>query len=417
MAQDPVKADQYQVEPGSAGSRLIRKHPTTGALQFLDSVLTGGITLSELAGLRSLTNVLIVAKGGAGAAHTTIQAALDAIPVGASETNPYFVLVGPGVYQETLNLVRNGVTIIGFGAVLQSLAEADPDGVGAYHTLVIQADLGTIPRKILLWGLEITNSHQNFAAVRIVGAAGSNVGSTGIILQDCRIRNTSATGGRTIWADSVNFIEMRGGSFTGTGVFSLLLVTECAGLLLESVADLPGLQLDYDDSGAEPSQDRDGYFLFNCVDVAVGSSVSPPISSDLSGDGKLVFSGCTTDDMRLDGDRTVDILGSEVGDLDLQGTVAVSIAGSKKGTVSNGATASLGEPYQEGTASFAAVAFMAVTFPVPHPDANYRIQVESSVAPASDEQWWPTVKTTAGFRINYTSAQTLDARWTVTRSM
>ena len=262
MAQDPFLADQIHIEPGAAGTRLIRKHPTTGALQFLDSVITGGVTLSELAGLRSLTNVLVVGKGGAGAAYTTIQSALDAVPVGASESNPYFILVGPGVYRETLNLVRNGVTIIGFGAVLQSVAEADPDGAGAYHTLVIQADLGTIPRKVLLWGLEFTNAHQNFAAVRIVGEAGSGVGSTGIVLQNCRVRNTSATGGRTIWADSANFIEMRGGSFAGTGALSLLLVTECAGLLLDSVADLPGLQLDYDSTGDEPSETPDGYFLF-----------------------------------------------------------------------------------------------------------------------------------------------------------
>ncbi|MBV6343672.1 hypothetical protein HWQ67_19060, partial [Candidatus Magnetobacterium casensis] len=139
MAQNPILADQLDIEPGAAGTRRIRK-ATDGSLEFLDALITGGVTLSRLAGLRNVQNVLIVGKAGAGAAYTTIQAALDAIPVGASWTAPYLVLVCPGVYTETVNIARNGVAIVGLGAVtIRSLAEDTPDGVGAYHTIVVQA--------------------------------------------------------------------------------------------------------------------------------------------------------------------------------------------------------------------------------------------------------------------------------------
>ena len=70
MAQDPVLADQLQIEPGAAGTRLIYR-AADGSLAFKDSLLTGGITLSQLAGLRSVANTLVVGKSGAGAAYTT----------------------------------------------------------------------------------------------------------------------------------------------------------------------------------------------------------------------------------------------------------------------------------------------------------------------------------------------------------
>ena len=56
MAQDPMKVDQLQVEPGAAGTRLINR-ATDGSLQFYDAFITGGITLSRLAGLRNVLGV------------------------------------------------------------------------------------------------------------------------------------------------------------------------------------------------------------------------------------------------------------------------------------------------------------------------------------------------------------------------
>jgi len=54
-----------------------------------------------------LGGLLTVSATGAGAQHTTVQAALDCIPATSGPTEPYVVLIGPGVYNETINIVRD----------------------------------------------------------------------------------------------------------------------------------------------------------------------------------------------------------------------------------------------------------------------------------------------------------------------
>ena len=172
MAQDPMLVDQLQIEPGAAGTRLIRR-AADGSIEFLDAVVTGGITLQQLAGLQSVGGVLVVGKSGAGAEFSTIQAAADAVPVTAGPLEPYVILIGPGVYNETVNLVRDWVFLVGLGGAVLEPAEPVPNGPGAYHTVVIQEDLGTIPKHIVLRNLTIRNYHNSFACVRVFGGAGS----------------------------------------------------------------------------------------------------------------------------------------------------------------------------------------------------------------------------------------------------
>ena len=417
MAQDPFKVDQLQIEPGLAGTRLI-KRATDGSLWFFDSLLTGGITLSQLAGLRSVANIMVVGKSGAGAAYTTVQSALDAIPASSSPTNPYFVLIGPGVYKETLNVVRDGVTLMGFGAVLKSLAEDTPDGVGAYHTMVIQAALGTIPRKVTLVNLEITNAHANFACVRVVGAAASTVGQLGIVLQNCTV--IPGGDGYPLWATSANHIAVQGGSMRGSDAQSLILVEECASFLMEGVVDVPAVQLDFDTTGDIPSEAvaTSLYRLAGCPGLGRESALSPPISSTLSGRGSLEILGCSgRASVSLAGNRSVTIVGSSIGNLTLAGSVAVTLDHSRKGTVTPGGTASLAEPIQRGTVAFVAEATKAVVFASPQPDTSYTVDLELQSHPANEDSWWITGKATSGFTVNFNTAQTVNAIWTVQRVM
>lgn len=417
MAQDPMKVDQLQVEPGVAGIRLINR-ATDGSLQFFDAFITGGITLSRLAGLRNIGGLLVVGKTGAGAAYTTVQSALDAIPATSSPSNPYFVLIGPGVYKETLNVVRDGVTLIGFGAFLQSLAEDTPNGAGAYHTLVVQAALGTVPRKVTLINLDISNAHDAYAAIRVFGGAGSEVAQDRLLIQECNVRNTGA--GRPLWATSANHLYLKGGSMRGSGTSSMVLVEECASFLAEGVDGIPAAQMDFDTAGDLPSEagSTSTYRLSGCPGVGADSLLAPPLSSTLSGRGLLEIVGCSGGAAAVfDGDRSVRVIGSRLGDLTLNGSVAMSLDHSRKGSVTSGGTATLEEPVQRGTVAFVAEVTKAVVFATPQPNANYTVGLELGAPPANDEAWWVTAKTAAGFTLNFTSAQTLSAVWSATRTM
>ena len=47
MAQSPYKVDQLQIEPGAAGSRLLRKN-ADGSLEFVDPTYPSGVKLTTL---------------------------------------------------------------------------------------------------------------------------------------------------------------------------------------------------------------------------------------------------------------------------------------------------------------------------------------------------------------------------------
>jgi len=415
MAQPPLLVDQIQVEPGSAGTRLIRR-ATDGSLEFFDSVVTGGITLHSLAGL-SLGGLKIVGKSGAGAEFPTIQAALDCIPATSGPTEPYVILIGPGVYNETLNIVRDWVFLVGMGGAVLEPVETTPNGPGAYHTVVIQADLGTIPTKVGLSGLLIRNYHNGFACVRVVGGAGSTVGGSGVEVLNCDLQATAPGGNRTVWATSVNYVAVRGGTCLDSNALSLLYAVDCASVTVEGVTGVTGVQLDYDSAGTIPFVVGNVYTLSGCPDVGYYSTLAPPIKSTLNGAGEFNILNCgRVSDVTLNGDQTFLIRGTDVGDLTINGTAAVRLTGSRD-SVTAAAGASLKEPVQRGTVAFAASLAQVVTLPAKHPDTSYLVSFELGAAPVNQDTPWITAKTTSGFTINFSSAQTMAVGWTVTRPL
>ena len=362
MSQAPWQIDQLQIEPGSPGTRLINC-AVDGSVQFVDALVTGGITLSQLAGLKSMAHVLVVGKGGVGSGYSAIQSALDVVPVSSSLANPYFVFVGPGVYQETVNIVRDGVFIFGFGAILQSLAESTPDGSGAYHTLTIQAALGTVPRSVGVYNLKITNAHTSYAAVRIVGGAGSEVGRYGILFQDCPIVATGS--GRPIWATNANYVWVKGGRMSGSNALSLVFANNCAEFVLDDVADVPNVEADYDTTGDVPFVSTSAYRFNACGNLGFGG-LSPAIKSTLSGAGKLDILGSSGGaSCGFLGNRAVNIQGSKVGAISVGGTVALTLSGSQRGvlTVASG-TPTVAEPLQRGSVAFTGTTSQALDLAV-----------------------------------------------------
>jgi hypothetical protein len=163
MAQPPYLVDVLQIEPGSGDTLTVSRDATAGAMSFVDAILTSGVLLPSLVGLRNVTGLFLVGRGGDGAPYTTIQSALDAIPVTSSAALPSVVLVMPGVYAENLTVQKDGTYIVGMGGV--SLQNS-----GAADTVTISASIATTPQDVLLRGLKIQNTVAAQTCVNIQGA-------------------------------------------------------------------------------------------------------------------------------------------------------------------------------------------------------------------------------------------------------
>jgi hypothetical protein len=409
MPQPPLQVDELRIEPGSGDVLRILRDPTTGSILFIDPVFTTGVTLQQLGSL-PIGNILTVGPTGTGAQYNTISAALAVVPASSGPTEPWVILVGPGVYQETINIVRDWVYIVGLGGVIVEPAAVD-------HTIVIGADLGTVPRHVVLQNLRVTNPNASKAAVCIVGGVGSEVAKDGIYLRDLHLETTGA--GYPIKATSANYITMQGGTFAGSSGTSLILVAECAGFTLHGVDETTALQVDYDTGQDLPSESGSVYRLSGCGTVGVGSSLSPPVSSDLRGEGSFTVANCAqVEDVQFSGDRALEVLGSNIGDLTLTGvggTASARLVGSSRGALAT-SSATIEESVTQGAESLVATATQVVTFVDPQPDGNYNVQLELGASPGA-ENYWITAKTGAGFTINFTAPVTLGADWSAVRSM
>lgn len=162
MAQPPFLLDVLQVEPGSGQTLTISRNAADGTLRFVDAVISGGITLPELIGLRSVTGLFLVGRGGDGSPYTSIQDALDAIPDSSSASAPSTILMLPGVYEGNIKIQKDGVFLIGFGATVKN------SGVG--HTIEILASQTVTPKSVILSGLTIQNDEPGYACLKITGA-------------------------------------------------------------------------------------------------------------------------------------------------------------------------------------------------------------------------------------------------------
>jgi hypothetical protein len=65
-----------------------------------------------------------------------------------------------------------------------------------------------------------------------------------------------------------------------------------------------------------------------------------------------------------------------------------------------------------GTATFAAATSVAVTLPAPESDAGYRVLIEGAAA----RSHWPSGKTTTGFTLNASTANSDTVAWALLRT-
>lgn len=362
MAQDPFKADAIQIEPGSAGSRLIERDATTGALKFTDPFVSTGITLAQLAGLGSIADVHIVGKSGAGAEYTTVQAAVDAVPVTASASAPHLILITEGVYTENVTVVKDGIFFFAPGG-------AEIINSGANDTVTYQQGVTSTPKRAVWFNVRIKNDQAGKACLKLIGGAASNVALERFLFRDCDLV-AAGIGGYQIDASAVNFLDIQGGNWKGSNSTSICKVAQTAEFFLMGTMGVQNLQLDYDNTGAIPATAGSAYTLGYLAGVTA-------ITSTLSGAGANNLYGCKTGNVLLNGNRTFEAAFSVLGNLTVNNTTAVTLRQTSRGTAVG--TGSLAETISRGTQVFAASQTETVTFPVPQPDTNYTVLLDQDV--------------------------------------
>jgi hypothetical protein len=330
--------------------------------------------------------------------------AIAAIPPSASKTNPYLVLIGPGIYEENVVLNSDGVTLYALGSVRVTA----PSG-STTAALTIQAEGSVIPLGCKAIGLTFVNANTNRDCVRIYGLAGSTVGSEWISFLDCDFE-ASGDGAYQIRAYSADYIHVRGGSWAGSHVNSRVNFTNCARVVVDSVLDPKDFTLGYDNTGSVPSVTSSAYTLKSMSGV-------DSIASTLTGAGSLSLSNVAqTGAITLDGDRAFAAEFCRLGNLTVNGTVAASLYHCTRGTVTGSGTSTLAETYLRGSVSFTGEATKAVAFDVDQPDTNYSVSLELGVnagglAPVSVQ-----TKAVTGFNVVFSAVQTTTVGYTVTRT-
>ena len=392
MPQPNFQVDGLRVEPGSGQTLTITRDSATGSLRFVDAVVTGGINLSDLAGLGTVAGTLIVGSSGTGAKYTTVQSAIDAVPASASLSNPYVILVMPGVYTENLVIEKAGITVQGLGrAVIQAAT--------ASGTVTVQGAVASIPTSLTLRNLVIVNANNGEACVDILGGAGSTVGADGIVLDGCDLRPTGI-GGYTVYADTVNYVTLTGCQATGAPATASLRVNQCAGFTATN-SILPAVQADYTTAGSIPSVVGSAYTLSGCPSVG-------NVLSTLTNAGSLTVGGClTVGNLTLNGNRTLSVTTSSVGNVTVNGTTAATIKNSSRGTLAGAGTVL--EPQVSGSTVFAASATETVTFPVARPNANYTVALDTGLTTVSRVD----NKLATSFDIVFTAPVSTTVYWTV----
>lgn len=422
MAQDPLKVDQIQIEPGAAGTRQIDRDPGTGGIRLSDGVVGSGLTLAQLAGLQNVTNVLVVGTAGAGAAYTSIQDALNAVPNNASATNPYLVLVMSGVYTETVNITKDGIYLVGVGRpTIESALEATPNAVGNDHTVIISEQLGTNPLQVHIEGFTITNAHDNKAAIRIVGGAASTMLSGG----GCLIRNTyldvtAAGGNRAIWASTAGKLTVEDSELqgSGNGGISSVVIEEMDQTSFQRCAIWTAFFFRYDTAEDEPAGGSRSLALFSLTEFTGGSSLIPSVILDCDGDGVVTMGQVQMGQQRalVSGGRTHSAASCHIGELSITETPTFNTAGTYiDSIVAANAGAVLKRDTIRGSEVFAAAQTVAVVFDIPQPDGLYDVALEVDDQPVNDETPWVTAKVGTGFTINFATNQTLNVGWRATR--
>lgn len=390
MAQPPFQADVLQIEPSSGQTLTLARDPATGSMVFKDALVTGGLTLSDLANLGTIGGVLVVGRSGTGAKYTTIQSAINAVPSSSSSTNPYVILIFPGVYTENVIIEKDGISLLGYGRVVIQPSTAT-------DTITIRASVSTFPLRCNLRSLIVLQPNDGRSCVAITGGAGSTVGSLGITLEGCLLAPTGV-GSFTVYGDTVNSVVLSSCRSDGAAPTATLRFNQCASVRV-SEGTHPLVQVDYNSAGTLPSVVASTYsFSFTTLGTTLVT---------LQGGTSVSMDGCTVGPLTVNGNRTASLVNSTVGVLVLGGTTAATLTNTPRGSVSG--TGTMVETLTRGTSTFVAVDHVDVTLPVARPTNSYMVNLDAGLASIP----WTTTKTTSGFTIQFAAPVSTAVLWSV----
>lgn len=314
MAQSPFKADVFQVEPGSSGTRTISRDVTTGGLLFVDPLNPSGILLSDLVNLSQVDNVSVVGVAGAGSQYTSVQDAVDAAPTTASASSPYVILIASGVYEEQVVITKDGIVLAPLGYV----KIVCNDG----HTIIITQD-EDIPRFFRMDGLTVECSSSGDACVLVDG---SNTRASGSIL----VNSAPLTVGDTVEVGGFTLTGVSGARSAGGNNFNAalgtpaLIAAELAAAIMDEANDF---------TGTVTAEAVDDGVILTSVDLgAAGNSVTVAVTTATPGQltpsgANLTGGGGSGSELGSDGITLVgcDLIASGVGSRQVDASYVCSV--------------------------------------------------------------------------------------------
>lgn len=361
MAQPSFLVDSLSIEPKQTDTRTISRDSSDGSLKFTDPWFPTGVLLYQLAGLQSITGVTTVGKGG-GCVYQTIQEAIAAAPSGSSATNPYLILIMPGVYEELLTIQQDGVILMGFGnATITNPSNSD--------TITISASESLIPLTTQIHNLVVCNSSDGKACVAMTGDASSQVGIGEIWLSGCLLRATGV-GSLQVKADTVNNVRVSGGSWAGSSSTSVSTIVQVAKFTMTGVEWVNDLEMTYDASSAVPAISSSEYVASGLP--RVGDLVLRLVDLGSVNLTNVVMGSCS-----VGGTSDVAVFYSRMGDVYVEGTASVSLSQCIRGVVSSGeGSPTLVETCASGSVDFDNTIEATVSFSVPQTDNSYRVLLD-----------------------------------------
>lgn len=244
---------------------------------------------------------------------------------------------------------------------------------------------------------------------------GSTVGDDLIEIIDCDLV-ASGLNGFQVRAEAVNNISVRGGDWHESSTATFVDVRDCAYFSLVEQPYCQRLELHYDNTNPNLPSIATSVYRVQSVDT-----MGLPLNSALVGIGTLTLTDCTIGNVSFAGDGPARTWGStrcRYGAVTVGGAGTVTMSNCTRGSLVGAGTGTFAESTVQGSAVFAGVAAVTVTFGEPQPDTNYRVFVEPIVVVAAlSDVPYVAAKTVAGFDIVFGAVQATTVEWLVTRDL
>ena len=194
----------------------------------------------------------------------TVGAALTkALTMTPATATPVDIIVGPGVWAEAITIAQRGINLYGFG-------QGNTQFQYAGTCLTLQDNgVDNPPYDFKSVGISYGSTDSLEYGVKILGIAGSNIGSSEIQFRDCRIGGTKSR-----YATLCNYIDDQNTYVIGSQLFE-----QVAGIWLEDSESAGAITETYDTGGAKPS-DTGHYGIFFVRHIPRGTVTASLIGED-----------------------------------------------------------------------------------------------------------------------------------------